>query len=151
MENLIKELQALAEKVAGGPVHVDVTWVVSAKAGTTITASSSSQEAALAAFVAGVLEERADTKLATADRQDARQGRLVEPPMVAAPAQPGVDRVAMGRANRERINALHQAGKTATQIIAETGLASSVVYTHLKQLREKEAAGANGDGFRAAN
>lgn len=135
MDDLSMELRVLAERVAGGPVHVDVTWVVSAERGTTITASSSTQEAALAAFIAGVLEERADAEgekgvtnapaTAVADALVVEEVRAAH----AASKSAGDDatRRLVGAADAAEIVRLSKEGRGPSEIAQLTGWSKAVV------------------------
>ncbi len=131
MDDLSMELRTLAERVAGGPVHVDVTWVVSAERGTTVTGSSSSQEAALAAFIAGVLEERADEQPKHAPESAIADALVVEEVRAAhaaaKSANDGSNRRRVGAADAAEIVRLSREGRGPSEIAQLTGWSKAVV------------------------
>jgi hypothetical protein len=137
MTHLQYQLHAIAEELAGSKVFLDVSWRVSAQAGPPIETSSATAEAALAQFIAILL-----------DREPERLARLTDTPSAAQPATPPASPPAnrrastaqIGAANRQRVRALHAAGKTPRQIMAELAMPSSTVHTHLAAIRQEQAA-----------
>ncbi len=148
--NVREQLHAIAEQIVGGRVFVDVTYRVSAERGPAVNyTAGQTAEAALATFIAELLEEQperlarlavappAESALAPAEVSYELAARANRPGVVDADVKTNKQR---GVENRDLIRSLHQAGRSGPEIIAETGLASSCVYKHLKAIGKEEQA-----------
>jgi hypothetical protein len=176
MSTLQSELHALAEQIAGEPVFVDVVYTIRT-AGSTFETTGTTRAAALARFIAELLE---------ADAQDGRPLPVVTaivpglgagvglrptptdvPAVAVAPSNGdgngnGHDQAAAVAAvpvkaprgqvgpNRTRVAELYAQGLKPQQIADATGLSLANVKYHLANIRKAESAEvpSNDGGFR---
>ncbi len=150
---LTDQLKTIAEQIAG-EIKIDVTYLVSAANGTTLTGSGETAEIALAAFISGVLEEQADAEHVSADRVAERAGLPIAPGITAWPAEaarpaptngqspaPVIPMTKRGAQNRALVRAGLAQGESARALATRLGLAYSTVRNHIVAI-EREAAGA---------
>jgi hypothetical protein len=154
-------LRQVAEQIVG-EIEIDVTYLVSARAGTTLTGSARTLEAALAEFISAVLDEQADTENASADHMVERAGLPIAPGITARPVEEGSaaqpadtskrrgayhSREQLSAERIRRIYELRDAGKlTVREIAAEVGCSKTSIETYLRTRRRVAAQGASTAG-----
>lgn len=137
MTALKDQLHALAEQLAGELVFIDVVYTIRT-AGSPTETTGTTAEAALARFIAEILE--ADAEGGTGPT--AAPAAVITAPPPPPPPTNGNGHKPTQReaaaANRQQIAALAAQGLAAPAIAEQTGINLSNVYYHLAELRKQQ-------------